>query len=133
MGAFRAKNVKNTKKERKARMRVGCRGVQGSRGVWGGPGGSRGGPGGVQRFWAEKHEKSEKRSNIHQDFVQEVPVGQMAQGTPFPTRQGGSTRYYPCHIYMGFGDFSWQIFGDPGCVTSSYKPVHKWAVITNCS
>ena len=57
---------------------------------------SRGGPGvpgGLGGVWAEKrlkHEKNGKtlrscmarllRSNI-QDFVQEVPVGQMAQGT----------------------------------------------------
>ena len=72
---------------------------------WGGPGLSRQGPGfqggpravqGVQSIRGEKtvkHEKSRKtrrscvarllRSSI-QDFVQEVPVGQMAQGpTPY--------------------------------------------------
>ena len=47
----------------------------------GGPGGSRGGPGGVQRFWAE-NEKTRKTPRNIQDFVQEVPVGQMAQGVP---------------------------------------------------
>ena len=64
----------------------------------GGPGVSGGGPGvpgiflGGSRFFFGKLEKTRKtlwncmasllRSNI-QDFVQEVRVGQMAQGTPF--------------------------------------------------
>ena len=83
------------KKLEKARMRGGVQGgSRGSRAVWGGPGvpgGSRGGP---ELFGGKRleHEKTRKtlrncvasllRSNI-QDFVQEVPVGQMAQGTPF--------------------------------------------------
>ena len=84
-------------------------GVQGClRGVQGVPGVVQGG---VQRFWAEKrlkHEKTRKtlrncmasllRSNI-QDFVQEVPVGQMAQGTPFRClpwrRKGGGSSVQP--------------------------------------
>ena len=82
MGAFRRT------KPKKARMRGGCRGVQGGPG---GPGVSGGVPGqvqgGVQRFWAEKRLKHQKAENALptniQDFVQEVPVGQMAQGTPF--------------------------------------------------
>ena len=79
------KNVKNTKKLEKARMRGGAGGSRGSRGVWGG---SRV-PGRVRGFGRKNAKKTEKRSgtvwlrsNI-QDFVQEVPVGQMAQGTPF--------------------------------------------------
>ena len=100
-GAVEKKSRKKNQKKTKARSR-------GSRGVWGGPGGSRGVqgvPGGVQggpEVLGEKRLKQQKtrkmlrncmasllRSNI-QDFVQEVPVGQMAQGTlfrclPWPT------------------------------------------------
>ena len=54
-------------------MRGGCRGVQGVQRCWGGV---QGVAGGVQGTVA-----SLLRSNI-QDFVQEVLVGQMAQGTP---------------------------------------------------
>ena len=57
-------------------------------------GGVQGIPGEVHRgskFWAEKRLKTRKNqknelSLLHgniQDFLQEVPVGQMAQGTPF--------------------------------------------------
>ena len=62
---------------------MGCLG--GVQGVPGGVQGVSGGAGGVQRFWAKKrkHQKNAPelygrrlRSNI-QDFVQEVPVGQM--------------------------------------------------------
>ena len=65
--AIKAKNPKT----RKARMRGG---VQGGPGV----------PGGVQAGLAKNTNcmASLLRSNI-QDFVQEVPVHQMAQGTPF--------------------------------------------------
>ena len=81
-----------TKKLEKARMRGGCRGVRGSRGVWGGSRGLQGRSGSEKRL---KHEKTRKtlrncmasllRSSI-QDFVQEVPVGQMAHTPP---RVGG--------------------------------------------
>ena len=68
-------NTKNTKKARKQAR----------------------GSGGVQRFWAEKRLKTRKirktlRNCMAQDFVQEVPVGQIAQGTPF--------RCLPCPTQM---------------------------------
>ena len=73
----------------KNRKRGGCRGARGSRGVWGGSrkfqGRSKGG--------SRNRMASLLRSNI-QDFVQEVPVGQMAQGTPFQAKRKGEVT--PC-------------------------------------
>ena len=72
-------NQETQKKLQKARMRGGA----GGPGVQGCLGGSRGFQGrsrGVERFWAEKRLNTKNRNmatNI-QDFVQEVPVGQMA-------------------------------------------------------
>ena len=80
--------TENTKKLEKARMRGG-QGVQGVQGCLGGvqgvPGGSRGSRGGeVLGGKTAKNEKTRKTvRNCILDVVQEVPVGQMAQGTPF--------------------------------------------------
>ena len=46
---------------------------------------------GVQRFWAERKMVRNCMASLLrsiQDFVQEVPVGQMAQGMPPPQFQG---------------------------------------------
>ena len=117
-GGGKRKNLEKTR----------CREFQGSRGVWGGPGGSRGSRGGPEALGgktAKKHEKTRKtlrncmasllRSNI-QNFVEEVPLGQMAQGILFrclPSRkrkgevpsvqhatQGSADIYIYIHTYL---------------------------------
>ena len=66
-------------------MQGGAGGPGGPRVSGGGPGGSRAVQGGCRGFGRQKNAPELSaglpRSNI-QDFVQEVPVGQMAQGTP---------------------------------------------------
>ena len=88
----------------------GAGGSRGSGCLGGGPGGSRGSRGGPEVLGGKriKHEKTRKtlrncmasllRSNI-QDFVQEVPVGQMAQGTPFRCLPPRNVAQYLCKYH----------------------------------
>ena len=91
---------KKTSKHEKTR----CRGSRVSGQVEGVPGGVQGGPEVLGRKTA-KNTKNRKtlrncmasllRSNIH-NFVQEVPVGQMAQGTPFSSCWKGEVKPPKC-------------------------------------